>query len=61
MKKNQKEHKPANSAQMLRALNLGDAIAIGVGAVIGAGIFVVSGVAAGIAGPALIVSLLIAG
>ncbi|HHU04684.1 MAG TPA: amino acid permease [Fastidiosipila sp.] len=61
MKKNQKEHKPATSAQLLRALNLGDAIAIGVGAVIGAGIFVVSGVAAGIAGPALIVSLLIAG
>ncbi|MFC4711181.1 APC family permease [Enterococcus eurekensis] len=38
-----------------------DAITIGLGAVIGAGIFVVSGVAAGIAGPALLVSLFIAG
>ncbi|MDD1769708.1 MAG: APC family permease [Methanomassiliicoccales archaeon] len=37
-----------------------DAFSIGVGAIIGAGIFVVTGVAAGLAGPALLISLLIA-
>ena len=34
-------------------------MAIGIGAIIGAGIFVVTGIAAGLAGPALIISLLI--
>jgi basic amino acid/polyamine antiporter, APA family len=43
-----------------RDLGLLDAIGIGFGAIIGAGIFVVTGVAAGIAGPALIAGLLIA-
>jgi APA family basic amino acid/polyamine antiporter len=38
-----------------------DAVGIGFGAIVGAGIFVVSGVAAGIAGPAFLVGLLIAG
>lgn len=47
--------------RLRRELGLGDAVAIGLGAVIGAGIFVISGVAAGIAGPAMLVSLLIAG
>lgn len=51
----------ATHATLSRSLNLKDAVAIGLGAVIGAGIFVVTGVAAGIAGPAFIVSLLIAG
>jgi APA family basic amino acid/polyamine antiporter len=37
-----------------QALNLFDAVAIGVGAMIGAGKFVVIGVAAGFAGPAVI-------
>ncbi len=41
-------------------LNLFDATAISVGAIIGAGIFVVTGIAAGLAGSALIVSMLIA-
>jgi APA family basic amino acid/polyamine antiporter len=44
-----------------RALGLLDAVGIGVGAIVGAGIFVVLGVAAGIAGPAILVGLLIAG
>ena len=47
--------------QLLRDLRLVDAIAIGLGAIIGAGIFVVTGVAAGVAGPAFLVGLLIAG
>ena len=43
-----------------RDLTLLDATGIGFGAIIGAGIFVVSGIAAGIAGPAFLVSLVIA-
>jgi amino acid transporter len=43
-----------------RTLNLNDATAIGVGAIIGAGIFVVLGIAVGYAGPAVIVSMVIA-
>lgn len=45
---------------LARTLTLTDAVAIGLGSIIGAGIFVVTGVAAGIAGPSLILSLLIA-
>ena len=44
-----------------RDLRLIDAVAIGLGAIIGAGIFVVTGVAARVAGPAFLVGLLIAG
>jgi basic amino acid/polyamine antiporter, APA family len=43
-----------------RDLNLVDAVGIGFGAIVGAGIFVVTGVAAGIAGPAFLVGLAIA-
>ena len=46
---------------LLRSLTLKDAVGIGLGAIIGAGIFVVTGVAAGISGPAFIIGLLIAG
>lgn len=46
---------------MRRDLRLVDAVAVGLGAIIGAGIFVVTGVAARIAGPAFIVGLLLAG
>src|SRR5690554_6961479 len=48
-------------SELSRVLSLKDAVAIGLGAIIGAGIFVVTGVAAGVAGPALIIGLLIAG
>lgn len=47
--------------ELLRALTLKDAVAVGLGAIIGAGIFVVTGVAAGVAGPAFLVGLLFAG
>jgi len=50
-----------NQAQLRRALGLFDATAISIGAIIGAGIFVVIGIVAGLAGPAVIISMLIAG
>ncbi len=46
--------------ELKRSMGLFDAFAIGLGAIIGAGIFVVAGVAASLAGPALLLSLLIA-
>jgi basic amino acid/polyamine antiporter, APA family len=51
----------AASGGLSRDLRLADAVGIGFGAVVGAGIFVVTGVAAGIAGPAFLLGLLIAG
>lgn len=50
-----------NKDELMRALMLKDAVAIGLGAIIGAGIFVVTGVAAGVSGPSFIVGLVIAG
>jgi basic amino acid/polyamine antiporter, APA family len=44
-----------------RDLGLLDAVGVGFGAIVGAGIFVVTGVAAGIAGPAFLVGLFLAG
>ncbi len=44
-----------------RTLNLLDATSIGIGAIIGAGIFVVLGIAIGYAGPSVIFSIIIAG
>ena len=44
-----------------RTLNLLDATSVGIGAIIGAGIFVVLGVAIGYAGPSIIISIIIAG
>lgn len=49
------------NSELLRVLTLKDAVAVGLGAIIGAGIFVVTGVAAGISGPAMIIGLIIAG
>ena len=46
--------------ELKRTLNLMDATAIGIGAIIGAGIFVVLGIAIGYAGPAVIISMIIA-
>src|SRR5690625_7866807 len=46
---------------LLRSLTLKDAVGVGLGAIIGAGIFVVTGIAAGVSGPAFIIGLLVAG
>ena len=45
----------------VRSLTLKDAIGIGLGAIIGAGIFVVTGIAARVSGPSFLIGLLIAG
>jgi basic amino acid/polyamine antiporter, APA family len=50
-----------DATPLRRDLRLVDAVAIGLGAIIGAGIFVVTGVAARIAGPSFLVGLLLAG
>lgn len=50
----------APGLQLRRDLGLLDAVGIGFGAIVGAGIFVVTGVAAGVAGPALLVGLAVA-
>ncbi|MDQ3556787.1 MAG: amino acid permease, partial [Gemmatimonadota bacterium] len=50
----------AASGGLRRELGLLDAVGVGFGAIIGAGIFVVTGVAAGIAGPAFLVGLFVA-
>jgi len=47
--------------ELRRDITLIDAVGIGLGAIIGAGIFVVTGLAAGVAGPAFLVGLVIAG
>jgi basic amino acid/polyamine antiporter, APA family len=47
--------------ELRRDLRLADAVGVGLGAIIGAGLFVVTGVAAGVAGPAFLIGLLIAG
>ncbi len=47
--------------RLLRSLTLKDAVGIGLGAIIGAGIFVVTGIAAGVSGPAFMIGLLVAG
>jgi basic amino acid/polyamine antiporter, APA family len=47
-------------SELRRELRLLDAVGVGFGAIIGAGIFVVTGVAAGVAGPALLAGLLLA-
>lgn len=44
-----------------RVLGLKDAVGVGLGAIIGAGIFVVTGVAAGVSGASFILGLMIAG
>jgi APA family basic amino acid/polyamine antiporter len=47
--------------ELKRTLNLLDATSVGIGAIVGAGIFVVLGVAVGYAGPSVIISIIIAG
>src|SRR5688500_12175264 len=53
--------KNQNKGELKRDLRLIDAIGIGLGAIIGAGIFVVTGVAAGVAGPSFLIGLVVAG
>jgi APA family basic amino acid/polyamine antiporter len=48
-------------ADLKRELSLVDAVGVGLGAIIGAGLFVATGLAARLAGPAFLVGLLIAG
>jgi basic amino acid/polyamine antiporter, APA family len=48
-------------AELKRDLGVWGAASIGIGAIIGTGIFVLSGVAAGLAGPAVVFSFMIAG
>ncbi|MEW5900113.1 MAG: amino acid permease [Acidobacteriota bacterium] len=55
------EHPPAKGARLQPALGLFDAAAISVGAIIGAGIYVVTGIAAGLAGPGIMISMVVAG
>lgn len=50
-----------NNKSLLRTLTLKEAVGVGLGAIIGAGIFVVTGIAAGVAGPAFLLGLLAAG
>jgi basic amino acid/polyamine antiporter, APA family len=52
---------PPFRTELRRELGLLDAVGVGFGAIIGAGIFVVTGVAAGIAGPAFLLGLFAAG
>ncbi|OIO27214.1 hypothetical protein AUJ16_03990 [Candidatus Micrarchaeota archaeon CG1_02_60_51] len=49
------------NGKLKKTITLLDATAIGVGAIVGAGIFVVLGVATGLAGPAVVASIVIAG
>ncbi len=46
---------------LYRALSLFDATSIGINAIIGAGIFVVVGIAAGMAGPGIVLSIIVVG
>ena len=50
-----------NKSSLARTISLRAAISIGVGIMIGAGIFVFPGIAAGQAGPAAMLSFLLAG
>jgi len=50
-----------DAIELKRTLNIFDATSIGIGAIIGGGIFVVTGISAGLAGPAVVLSVLISG
>jgi len=50
-----------DAMELKRTLNVFDATSIGIGAIVGAGIFVVTGISAGLAGPAVVLSVLISG
>jgi len=48
-------------AELKRTLGLFDATSISIGAIIGAGIFVITGIVAGLAGPSVVASIVVAG
>jgi len=48
-----------SGASLRKELSLIDAVSVGLGAIIGAGIFVLIGIAAGLAGPAVVLAVLI--
>jgi len=50
-----------NPPSLKREIGLFGATALGIGAIIGSGIFIVTGIVAGVAGPAMVVSIAIAG
>ena len=52
---------PGARPVLKREIGLFDATALGIGAIIGSGIFIVTGIVAGVAGPAMVFSILIAG
>ncbi|HVP94084.1 MAG TPA: amino acid permease [Methanoregulaceae archaeon] len=51
----------ADKVRLKREIGLFGASALGIGAIVGSGIFIVTGIVAGLAGPAMILSILIAG
>ena len=57
---NRQHSTPGQEVTLARSLGLLDATMIGVGGMIGAGIFVLTGIAAGVAGPASILAFLVA-
>ncbi len=61
MKANEPVTSENQTSDLRRDLRLVDAVGVGLGAIIGAGIFVVTGVAAGVGGPAFLIGLLLAG
>ena len=56
-----KSPEPPVRSQLKCEIGLFGATALGIGAIIGSGIFIVTGIVAGLAGPAMIISVLIAG
>ena len=55
------DNQPETQHKLKRSIGLWSAVAINVGAIIGGGIFVVTGIVAGLAGSALVISMVIAG
>lgn len=51
----------ADKAGLKREIGLLGTTALGIGAIIGSGIFIITGIVAGIAGPAMIISVMISG
>ncbi|HEV8360697.1 MAG TPA: amino acid permease, partial [Candidatus Thermoplasmatota archaeon] len=52
-------HRPETTVRLARDLTLADATLLGIGAIMGGGIFVLPGIAAGVAGPGLVMALVL--